>query len=137
VRKSKESIFSSHNIDTIVEDVLEFASEDMFIGNTRIESNSLSIFIAKLNSKKIVVVIGILSKNPIVGFSFRSVKVYCCWGDFDSVNNCHVVGYSCLSIYYLLFPGTPHFILPKQLEQCVKLKAVSFGFRTWELNLIE
>ena len=69
MRETEEVVFSTGDMNPMIEDIFEPSAQNPLVGDARIEANRLAIFVAKLDSEEIFVVIWVLSKNPIVGFS--------------------------------------------------------------------
>jgi hypothetical protein len=137
VRESEEGIFSSRNIDSFFKDVFESTTKNLFVGNARIKPNRLSIFVTKLNSKEVVMMIRVLSKNSIVGFSLGPVEVDCCGSNFDSVNDCNIIRCPRLSIHDNFLSRTLLLILLHRFDQFRELEVCGFGIRSWEFDLVE
>jgi hypothetical protein len=81
--------------------------------------------------------IGVLSKNSIVGFSLWSVEVDCCRSDFDAANDCNIIWCPRLSIQDNFLSRTLLLILLHRFDQFMELEVCGFGIRSWESDLVE
>jgi hypothetical protein len=81
--------------------------------------------------------IRVLSKNSIVGFSLGPVEADCCRSDFDIVNDCDIIWCPRLSIRDNFLSRTLLLILFHRFDHFMELEVCGFGIRSWESDLVE
>ncbi len=87
MRESEKGKFSSGNINSIFQHILESFMKDSLIRDPRIESDRLTILITELDSEEIFMVILIFSKNSVIRFRLWAKQVYAGRGNLCSVYN--------------------------------------------------
>jgi hypothetical protein len=86
VRKSKEAILSTCDIEPVVEDAFKSGIKYAIIRHLRIVPYLLAVFVTKLNTKEVIYMFRILSKYSVLRFGIWAVKVDPCWRHHRSID---------------------------------------------------